>query len=359
MVEPASSWFAGSVLKEYSSTNWFKFSATSMDAPAQEGEEYHYSRSASASGLAEPLDNIRVQCRLGMTWNRSYENHDNTAVQFDAGYFPETFDINFRYKRLGDNFNPQAMGYFRGNGEEVWSLYSNKSIEVNSRTIDNIWLGLSSWIAGDMEGRSSGNGVNLWAGLNTPGRFNVNGWFDYEDISFDRYEGPEGRWYPSGFSGGINLSSDYRKPLAGWLSFNRNTYLDSYTNGFYLGFRIKPAPEVLLNIEPSLRIQDPATRYSWGSGEWELTDSDWRSLTVAATFFINSAMRIRLNSQASRFERNWQTVENSSVSKNIWANMLYSWEYAPGSWFHFLAGEVQYEEEDPVFTVYAKLMRFF
>ncbi len=70
-------------------------------------------------------------------------------------------------------------------------------------------------------------------------------------------------------------------------------------------------------------------------------------------------MQIRLNGQLSRFERNWQTEESSSISEDIWANLLYSWEFAPGSWFHFLAGEVQEEGMDPVFTVYTKLTRFF
>ncbi len=50
-------------------------------------------------------------------------------------------------------------------------------------------------------------------------------------------------------------------------------------------------------------------------------------------------MRIRFSGQTSRFSRNWDTDESSSLSDRI-GNLLYSWEYAPGSWFHFLAGEV-------------------
>jgi hypothetical protein len=74
---------------------------------------------------------------------------------------------------------------------------------------------------------------------------------------------------------------------------------------------------------------------------------------------ITPLMRIRLNGQMSRFERVWDTEASSRVSDNIWVNILYSWEYLPGSWFHFLAGEVSENEEDPEFTVYAKVSRFF
>lgn len=359
LVEPAASWFAGSIVREFSSTSWFKVATTSVDAPSQMQTEYDYSRSSSFMGMAEPWEDIQVKGKLGLTWNRSAENADNSAVQVDAGYFPEMFEVNFRYRRLGEDFFPERMGYFQGNGQETWSVYSEMSSEVDGALVNDLWAGVNSWYSNDMNGRNAGSGVNIWTGAVSSERYDLNLWGDYTDRWFDRYEGPAGRWYPSGFSGGISSSTDYRRPLAGWVSFNRNSYLDSHTERYSLGLRIKPVPEIFISVEPSIRFQDPATRYNWDTDEWELTDSDWRSLTVSATCFLNSAMQIRFNGQLSRFERNWQTVESSYVSEDIWGNLLYSWEFAPGSWFHFLAGEVQEEGMDPVFTIYTKLTRFF
>ena len=128
---------------------------------------------------------------------------------------------------------------------------------------------------------------------------------------------------------------------------------------FSLGLQIKPTSVLSFDVGPSLRIQDAATRYNWSEELWEKTNSDWKSLGITASYMITPLMRIRLNGQVSRFERTWETESSSYTSENIWANLLYSWEYRPGSWFHFLIGEVSEDEEDPEFTAYAKLTRFF
>ncbi len=98
--------------------------------------------------------------------------------------------------------------------------------------------------------------------------------------------------------------------------------------------------------------------YNWSQEEWESTSTDWQTVSISVSYMLNQQMQIKLNSQISRFERDWATENDSYISNNIWANLLYSWEYAPGSWFHFLIGEVGEEDEDPEFTVYAKLTRF-
>ena len=241
----------------------------------------------------------------------------------------------------------------------MWSAYSSVSCEANSSVIDQLWFDVNPYYSLDLSGRNAGSGVTVSGGGVTVDRYDLNVWVDYMDRWFDRYEGPEGRWYPSGFSGGISSSTDYRRALAGWISVDRNAYLDSETGSYSLGLRIKPVPELFITVEPSLDIQEPATKYNWDAGLWERTDSDWRTLQVSATIFLTGEMRLRLNGQTSRFNRNWETGSSSFEEHNTWANLLYSWEYSPGSWFHFLAGEEQEGESDPVFTVYAKLARYF
>ena len=115
LAEPATSYFAGSILQEFSRGNWLQFSTTSADVPAQNDLEYQFGRSSSFRGMITPLEHIQLQGKLGLTWNRLDDNNDNSAVQFDAGYFPDRFELNFRFKRLGRDFNPERMGYFQGN----------------------------------------------------------------------------------------------------------------------------------------------------------------------------------------------------------------------------------------------------
>ena len=359
LLEPASSWLAGSALHEFSGGNWLKLSGTSVDSFSGEAFRGDYSRSASLRGMKTFLEDFQFQGCLGVTWNREEDVSDNSAVRMDAGYFPEGFELNFRYVRRGEDFNQGTMGYYTGSGSEMWSAYSSVSCEANSSVIDQLWFDVNPYYSLDLSGRNAGSGVTVSGGGVTVDRYDLNVWVDYMDRWFDRYEGPEGRWYPSGFSGGISSSTDYRRALAGWISVDRNAYLDSETGSYSLGLRIKPVPELFITVEPSLDIQEPATKYNWDAGLWERTDSDWRTLQVSATIFLTGEMRLRLNGQTSRFNRNWETGSSSFEEHNTWANLLYSWEYSPGSWFHFLAGEEQEGESDPVFTVYAKLARYF
>jgi len=359
LAEPAASWAAGSVLHEFGPGNWIKFSGTSADAPGQEGNEYDFGRSAAFSGKVEPIGGVQVQGRLGLTWNRFQENEDNSAVRIDAGYFPENFEVNFRYQRKGEGFDPSRMGYNQAAGETVWSVYTGGSGSFGEGFIQSAWFGALPYYSVDARGRNAGSGVDAWVGAVSVARYDLNLNFGCTDRWFDRYEGPEGRWYPGGLSFGVSASSDYRKPLAGWISVNRTAYLDGHTRRFGVGLRLRPVPELLVGIEPSLRLQGAATRYNRGSGEWDRIETDWRSLNLSATYMITNLMRLRLSGQASRFERIWESEPDPQVNSRVWANILYSWEYLPGSWFHFLVGEDGEIGREPVITLYAKLSRFF
>ncbi|MCD6588233.1 MAG: carbohydrate binding family 9 domain-containing protein [Candidatus Fermentibacteraceae bacterium] len=359
LVEPSASYGAGSLLEEFSPGNWMKVSMTSVDVPGQEGEDYVFGRSASFSGMTTVREYFEFKGKLGLTWNRFQEQSENAAFKVEAGYNREYFDMSLSARKSGDNFNPSFMGYMQGNGVTSYSFDTDISRDFESGFIDGVWLGLGSSYSMDSSHRNTGSGVNMWFGGSTVSRYHMNCWVSYNDRSFDRYEGPDGRWYNGGFSGGVSLSTDFRKPVAGWANASRSIYLDSWTRRFSTGLMIKPTPVLSFDIGPSMRIQRPATSFNWSEQIWEHTFSDWKSLSITASYMVTPLMRIRLNGQMSRFERVWDTESSSSLSDNIWANLLYSWEYLPGSWFHFLIGEVSEDEEDPEFTVYAKVSRFF
>ncbi len=358
LVEPMKTYTVGSILEEFSPGNWIKFSGTSTDTPDQEDEEYSFNRSAAFAGMMTIKQYFEFKGKLGLTWNRFEENSENAAMRMDAGYFRDRFSFNFRYEQTQEDFLPTALGYFSGNGNTSYSFYSEASHRFDSDYLESGWIGVNGWIHRDSEDRNSGTGINTWFGLSNMQRYDVNFWTTVSDRWFDRYEGPEGRWYDGGFSGGLSFSSDYRKPVAGWVSANRNNYLDSWMRSFSGGLMVKPTPAILLEADGRYRIQEPATMYNWSQEEWESTSTDWQTVSISVSYMLNQQMQIKLNSQISRFERDWATENDSYISNNIWANLLYSWEYAPGSWFHFLIGEVGEEDEDPEFTVYAKLTRF-
>jgi len=358
ILEPVTSYWVGSILNEFSQGNWVKLSTTSADAPGGDDIDYTYGRSASLCGMLTPVEHIELQGKLGLTWNRFNEDSDNAAFRIDAGYFRECFDMNFRIEKKGEDFSPGFMGYIGENAVTSYSVYSSVYRDFTSGFMDGAWFDVCPVYRQDSEGRNAGSGVSMSLGGASVSRYDLNMWADYTDRRFDRYEGPNGRWYPDGFSSGFSSSTDYRRPVVGWVSFSNSKYLDSRTEGYYLGLRLKPFPELFINLEPSLQIQGAATRYNWSEELWERTSSNWKSLNVSASYMLTPQMRIRATGQASRFDRNWETESSSSVSRNIWGNILYSWEYCRGSWFHFLVGELSHGDEDPQFTIYAKLTRY-
>lgn len=359
IAEPAGSYAAGALLHEFSPGNWLRFSGTSADFPGQDGTEYFYGRSGAFTGEVEPLPDVFLKGRLGLTWNRFQDTEDNSAVRIDAGYCPDHFDLNLRYERKGEGFDPGAMGYGQATGETVWSAYASVSHSFREGFVQSVRFGANPYTSHDMDGRNSGSGVDVWTGAVTVDRYDVNVSAGWVDRWFDRYEGPEGVWYPGGFSGGVSASTDYRRLVAGWAGYNRNTYLDAHTDRYSAGLFLRPLPPLSVDIEPSWRKQDVATRYNWETEEWDRVETDWKSLKVSATWMLTNRMLLRFTGQTSRFGKTWDGGEGPETSRRTWANILYSWEYLPGSFFHFLTGEDGVPGEEPEFTVYAKVSRFF
>lgn len=359
MAEPAASYAVGALLHEFSAGNWLRFSGTSADFPAQEGTDYLYGRSGAFTGEVEPLPDIFLKGRLGLTWNRFQESEDNSAARLEAGYFPENFELNLRYERKGEGFDPGVMGYDQATGETVWSAYAGASKSFSEGFLQSAWLGANPYTSHDMEGRNCGSGVDVWTGAVTVDRYDLNISGGWVDRWFDRYEGPEGAWYPGGFYGGVSASTDYRRAVAGWAAYNRDTYLDAHTDRYSAGLLLRPVPPLSIDVEPAWRTQEAATRYNWDTGEWDLVETDWRSLGVSATWMLGNLMLLRLTGQTSRFAKDWEHGEGPETSRRTWANILFSWEYLPGSFFHFLTGEDGVPGEEPEFTVYAKVSRFF
>jgi len=359
VVEPAGSWAAGAFLHEFSPGNWLRFSGTSADFPARKGGDYVYGRSGAFTGEVSPLPDIFLKGRLGMTWNRFQDTQDNGAARLEAGYFPENFEINLRYERKGEGFDPGVMGYEQASGETLWSVYTSASRTFRGGFLQSAWLGANPYMGRDASGRNCGSGVDVWTGAVTVDRYDLNVSGGWTDRWFDRYEGPEGAWYPGGFYGGVSASTDYRRQVAGWAAYNRNTYLDSHTDRYSAGLLLRPVPPLSIDIEPAWRTQDAATRYNWDTEEWDRIETDWRSLNVSATWMLTNLMLLRLTGQTSRFEKVWENGEAPETIRRTWANVLFSWEYLPGSFFHFLSGEDGVPGEEPEFTVYAKVSRFF
>ncbi len=58
-------------------------------------------------------------------------------------------------------------------------------------------------------------------------------------------------------------------------------------------------------------FEETARKYNWDLEEWDLRDTDWRSLMLSGNWMFSNYFSLRLTSQISRFSTDWQSGENS------------------------------------------------
>ncbi len=122
---------------------------------------------------------------------------------------------------------------------------------------------------------------------------------------------------------------------------------------------MKPSQALELRLSGNWFSTMDTENYNWSVEEWDKRRTDWKSLILRAGYIFNPNMHLRLFSQYSRFSMDYALTDESE-SSDITANLLFSWQYLPGSMFYFLV-ENQFEEREeggfgtPDIGCYAKM----
>jgi len=122
---------------------------------------------------------------------------------------------------------------------------------------------------------------------------------------------------------------------------------------------VKPSSALEVRLSGNWYTTDDSRNYNWSEAAWDNRDTDWKSLILRANYIFNPDVNLRLFSQYSRFRMDYG-LSAESESSEITANLLFTWQYLPGSMFYFLVENQFAEQEDggfgaPDLGAYAKL----
>ena len=276
----------------------------------------------------------------------------------------DRFDIDGGFSFREDNFNANMIGYTSSTGDlNTWvsgGLYHPFS---GNDVLQHTWGNIYTWYDYVPGGPVTNRGINFNTGIVFRNRYHIDIDLGFDGSRTDRYEGPDGTRYDGGSDFGFSCSSDSREKLYGYLWGGIHSYCEGSRNNAGTSITFKPTPNVLLDAELDWSQTADARKYNWDLEEWDLRDTDWRSLMLSGNWMFSNYFSLRLTSQISRFSTDWQSGENS-CSHRHWTNALVSWEFRPGSMFFLMVGENADPDEftgdfgEPEFTVFTKLTWF-
>ena len=364
-LEPSTNYAAGRVVREFGEGTYIGFSGTGVDRSPEGGNGNEYGRAAALDAQLSFLDGHRMNAALAGTWNSSDSLwRDNLAYRGWYGFDNGRLDISCGISRKEEDFDANMMGYTSSTGAlETWVDADIYHPFAQSRIFQHWWGGAAGWYDRVPNGPITARGVSFNTGTVFRNRYHVAFDVGYEGSWTDRYEGPEGTEYEGGMNYGFSCSSDYRRPLHGDLWGGSNSYCEGWRR--YMGsfVRYRPLPYLSVELDLDWSTTSNARKYNWETGSWELRDTDWRSGELSAGWMFSNDLSLRLTSQLSRFQLQWESG-TAGREYSHWLNVLMSWSFRPGSMFYIMAGEnaepdpVTGDPQDPEFTLYTKLTWF-
>ena len=287
---------------------------------------------------------------------------DGDAYRIGFHKVRSTFSYDAGYEYVGENFDVNATGFTTGTGYwESWAG-THKTWLMNS-SFSRIGMGGNFWYSELNTGEVIGRNVHADVGatMNSGLYFGING--SYSGETFDPYEGPEGRNYGDRASfhayAGTNQFDDYYVSVGG----GGGGYDSEGTfRSLNATVRMKPSSALELRLSGNWFSTFDTENYNWGEMAWDLRNTDWKSLVFRANYIFDPDVNLRLFSQYSRFRMDYGLSPESEGSE-ITANILFTWQYLPGSMFYFLVENRFEEQEDggfgePDMGAYAKLTWF-
>ncbi len=344
-------------VKEFGPYNFIGFSAVSRDIWKQDGFSESYNRAFALDGALMIPGNHVIDVAAARSFNTDMESDD--AYRASLHKVRSTFAYSAGWEYIGESFDVNGTGFTTATGGwESWGNVHNTllPVEIFSRIGYGVGAYYSELNTGEIVGRNISIDVN--ATLKNGAYFGAD--VDYSGETFDPYEGPEGHTYSDRTSfhawAGTNQFDDYCvNGNFGAGQFDSEGTFQNYS----LTFRMKPYQALELRLSGNWFTTEDTEKYNWSVEEWDKRRTDWKSLILRTGYIFNPDMHLRLFSQYSLFSMDY-TLTGKSESSEITANLLFSWQYLPGSMFYFLLENLFEEREEggfgtPDIGCYAKI----
>ncbi len=359
-IEPAANYSILRAMRESGSYDYVGVAAVDRYSWAQDGIPAAESRAFAVDGSILIPGNHLLHGEVAGSSGTGLESDGAYEISMSRVRSTFTYDGGFSY--VGEDFDVNATGFTTQTG--YWDGWASayRSLAPGG-FISRAGYGLSAYYAELDSGEITSRNISADADASLPSGANFGGGAGLDGRTFDRYEGPSGRWYDgtasvyayagTGRFHGMSLSAD-----AGTGGYcNGGSYVDCG-----LHYSIRPSEPLVLSLEGDWYRTEGADRYNWEAEEWDVRDTDWRSLVFRAGYMFGPDMDVRLFSQLSEFESDF-ALTGETESGELAANMLFSWRYRPGSMLYLL-GENRFEKEadggfgSPDLGLYAKLTWF-
>jgi hypothetical protein len=310
---------------------------------ARERADADYSRVAAATFHAPAFEHGRVMAVAARSFNPSGVGADN-AYWAGFDYERAHYEFNTEFEWIGEDFAPET-GFVEVDRRGRVGGYADidRNFEIDGETVDEFDVCVYGARYGGID-----DGNDYWYGgsiLSTTfqNKFNVavRGEHGHNEVDY-----PE---YPGSTIGMVDLTTN----LGAWSGYIFGVSFGDYHNStYYRGVAVacvQPHERVTVDMQAS------------GVALRDYQDVDWAVERLRADWLISSTSFLRLIAQGEQVR--WGMDGGDYRSQSYDLNVLYGWEFSPGSMFYLAYNRPAVREDgvmdylDPV--VVAKVAYFF
>lgn len=356
MIVPAMNYGILRTVREFGTYSYLGLSVVSRETWEQEDFPEENSTAAAFDGAFEIPGNHLVEFAAARSWNTGMESDGAYRLSLNKIRGLTGYALGGEY--VGYHFDVNATGFTTATGYwEGWgSFWHNIRPEKDFRELGfDVGVHYSQQTGGEITGRSAhiGGHTTLKSGINFGAEV------QYSGETFDPYEGPDGRTYGDHAGFHVRAGTNHYDPVHVFGKFGAGEWESGGTFRNYTArLTVRPSSALELGFDGNMFSTEGGTNYNWDISDWDTRDTDWRSLVFRTSYIFTPNLHLRLFSQYSRFVTDFEQSE-AYESSEITANLLFSWQYMPGSMFYFLVENLFPEEEDggfgnPDVGLYAK-----
>jgi hypothetical protein len=196
--------------------------------------------------------------------------------------------------------------------------------------------GIFANYSADLDGTVSGRGVNAWVEMPFRDGGSINPGISWSGSGFDRWEGPEGTWYPRAWSGSFGAGTSWYAPVRISADVEGGEYYQEGTFESYgVDLTLRPGTAASVDLEAGTYRTFNARCYNWEAEAWDTRNTEWRDLVARLNWMFGPDASMRVFSQYSRFETDFD-ITGAQPGEEVTFNALYSLEYRPGSMLYLL-----------------------
>jgi hypothetical protein len=360
LVETAANYGIFRGIKQFSGYSYLGLSAVTRNSWEQEGFPEESNRAFALDCGIEIPGNHLLSGSAVRSWNTGMD--EGSAYSFNLEKIRSTFDYWTGFSQVDEDFNVNGTGFTTQTGyRSAFGGMSKTFRPVETFSTLSLWT--SYEYVAEIDGEILGNSVHAEANGTFKNGWNFSASGNYSGDFFDPYEGPEGNFYQSHadvFAGG---GSNPYLPFRFWVGSGGGQYEAGGTyNNITGSIHYRPIPVLEASVGGDWFRTSDTENYNWEAEAFDRRSSEWESITLRLAYMFTRDMNLRLFSQYSNFTMNYDAT-GETASDQLRANMLFAWQYRPGSMFYLL-GETVFDGDadggfgDPDLGVYAKLTWF-